>query len=597
MKLNQLTKQAGFTLVEVLTVMLVLVAIASVTIEVSSDLAFQSRYEVTKDRYEKIKRAIIGRPDVLINGQPDISGFVADMGRLPLNIHDLLEEYYCLTNRSLTNQADCEAETDGVWRAQTSASTSNGLNYGWNGPYLTIAKDPLLANAFPDGWGRTAQGYCSTSTTTDPNNCPDNFQTDWVTETNDHNYGWYFNINSSGSFDSLEIISYGKDQILGGTSPYDVDYPNTLTMLDINDWIVEISSGISVSFKKPQTPAINLPPVSFCNNPLYSNRTNCETNSGVWFGGCDIQGHANKSSCQNASSTWHSCSNLTSTDKTACEATGAIWYGEGFGCSNGTSTNKSACITASSTWRSCSDNGTINNQAQCENNNHNWYGDSITHFGCIKRNYTNKTSCEDASQGNSTWYQCSNNAITNQTDCEQSGAYWMGYGYGCSLQNYSTQNACETNSGIWYESWGRCKNLTAPSTEISTPYFFTRNNDTQCGSSGTWLHAKKKLCMKIFYRRESDSTIDFITSDSDSSDVDLDPITIVEDGTNQTIKFLNFREDSTNTIISGLPIGINAIGVYEHDGSSCTDILYPSTRSDTVQLLFAPKTTFSIIDW
>ena len=68
MDLKIINKQTGFTLVEVLVVMLILVALASVTLDFTKDFAFQGRYEVTKDRYEKIKRSIIGRPDVFIAG-------------------------------------------------------------------------------------------------------------------------------------------------------------------------------------------------------------------------------------------------------------------------------------------------------------------------------------------------------------------------------------------------------------------------------------------------------------------------------------------------------------------------------------------------
>lgn len=48
-------KAQGFTLVELLVVMLVLVALSSITLDFTKDFAFQGRYEVTKDRYEKNK--------------------------------------------------------------------------------------------------------------------------------------------------------------------------------------------------------------------------------------------------------------------------------------------------------------------------------------------------------------------------------------------------------------------------------------------------------------------------------------------------------------------------------------------------------------
>ena len=631
-------KTQGFTLVELLVVMLVLVALSSITLDFTKDFAFQGRYEVTKDRYDKIKRAIIGRPDVLINGQPDISGFVADMGRLPNNIRELLDQNYCSVDSSIdetnsgTAQADCNAITASSWvtqRAYTSASCTNDtytsqttceansgtwiiIGNGWNGPYLTTSKDFLANNAFSDGWGRAAQAYCSNSITTNPDSCPDNTQADWLSNEYDLNYGWYFSLNTSGSIETLEVLSYGQDQADGGSEAYNVDYPNNITMVDSNDWIVDISTGISVSFKKPQISAINLPALSLCSKPAYSTRSTCEGASpaGVWFGGCGTKGYVNKGSCEDVlanditnpeNSSWYSCSDNTSLDKVSCEGVGAIWFGEGFGCKNHTSVNKTACETAIAgatvdEWRSCSDDGTIDNQAKCEASGHNWYGDKIVHFGCTNRNYTNKVSCEDAGQGNSTWYQCSDNSSANEVTCTQAGAFWLGGGYGCSTQTHLTQGACELANKVWFESWGRCKNITSPSTENFMPYYFTKNNDAACGSSGSWIYAKQKICMKIFYRKESDATIDVLISDADNNATINNPVTILEDGRNQSINFFNFR-DSGMTVFDGVPTGINAIGVYEHDGSACTDVLYPSNRTAVQKILISPSNTLSTIDW
>ena len=171
MNLKIIKKQTGFTLVELLVVMLILVALTSVTLESTKDFAFQGRYEVTKDRYDKIKRAIIGRPDVLINGQPDISGFVADMGRLPDNIRELFQSGYCVTSGG-SAPADLDTKfrpalCTGDWKWSTTKCTDNtntseltcigghiwlgqklssGLLYGWNGPYISSTKSFLITH-------------------------------------------------------------------------------------------------------------------------------------------------------------------------------------------------------------------------------------------------------------------------------------------------------------------------------------------------------------------------------------------------------------------------------------------------------------------
>ena len=217
------TKQAGFTLVELLVVMLVLVALSSITLDFTQDFAFQGRYEVTKDRYDKIKRAIIGRPDVLINGQPDISGFVADVGRLPRNIRELLSENYCLVKRTIhesdTNAAaTCNAITASSWITQAN----------WKGPYLTVTKEVTDAGAFSDGWGNEASNLT------------------------DHNYGWTFCLGSmavDGCYTSspvigvneLLILSKGKNQVTGGAAnTYDEDYPVSQPSIKQVDWMVDL---------------------------------------------------------------------------------------------------------------------------------------------------------------------------------------------------------------------------------------------------------------------------------------------------------------------------------------------------------------------
>ena len=310
-------KQRGFTLVEVLTVMLVLVAVASITVEVSSDLAFQNRYEITKDRYEKIKRAIIGRPDVLINGQPDISGFVADMGRLPRNIHELLEEDYCLTDRTIHDETTC---TTANWVDQTArvSATSTTLGYGWNGPYLDIFKIPEDVGAIPDGWGTLAQNDA------------------------DHNYGWGYCLGDTVDFSAdpdtcstigteldqaLAIKSYGKDRIDDHTTApsdiYDADYPEptvsgvTVDWIDTHDWQIDISGGINVQFVPSYTPASTSCIVEdttvcsavsswtggTCSDVTYTNKTNCIANSGTWTD-CDTSSPSSKNFCENNGGVW-----------------------------------------------------------------------------------------------------------------------------------------------------------------------------------------------------------------------------------------------------------------------------------------------------
>lgn len=211
-KLAGFNQQKGFTLVEVLTVMLVLIAVASVTIETASTLAFQGRDEITKDRYAKIKAAILGNPAIVVNGQPNISGFVADVGRLPFALQELLDGNFC-TDTGYFNSSDCTTN-GGAW-----APTPN-----WKGPYISSTQPATGTNALSDGWGNTGLG----------------------------NYGWFVTFfdaagnptTSIAAAANMNIQSLGKDGCISlggtcsGTEIYDADYPNTavLPSIRLQDW-------------------------------------------------------------------------------------------------------------------------------------------------------------------------------------------------------------------------------------------------------------------------------------------------------------------------------------------------------------------------
>lgn len=395
MRFNFLS-QRGFTLIEVLTVMLVLVAIASITVESTKDFVFQGRYDITKDRYEKIKKAIIGDPNQVINGQPNISGFVADMGRLPHCLRELIDGYDCETQGLCSNTADLTKTTclsnSGTWTSTPNNMFipptggmnihSSGLVYGWRrGGYLSATGDAASNNALTDGWGRVAQGACYNGAIPivnyiDKANCEVNVGYKWASF-DDYNYGWYYNYDSLNN--QLFLRSYGKNQTFNNApAEYDTDYPNSISqpLVNSSDWRANISGGINVSFIKTLGLANKkLPPISFCTDPTKTTKSTCLSPE-TWYGGCSLAGYLNKTSCEAATGTWINCSDGSSTTKTACESANKYWYGEGFGCSDKSKTSYTAC-TSPAIWRNCTDNGTIQDQATCINNNQIWYGTDI----------------------------------------------------------------------------------------------------------------------------------------------------------------------------------------------------------------------------
>lgn len=331
------SKNRGFSLIELTVALLIVVLLAGIALRSTNELSFQVRYEQTQERLNRIKEAIIGNPHRTVNGQPDISGFVADMGRLPSCLRELITNFNCATsNPNLT------------W---VNADAPSHLSTGWRGPYLTVANNPNDVDAFTDGWGNTST---------------------------DGNYGWNFDLSTAPD---LILRSRGKNQILNaGDTNYDQDYPVNQPYINASDWRVDIGGGLNVSFIKSYGSAgKKLPPLSFCTDPAQNTKSACTTASKTWYGGCDHAGYFNKDSCMAASppGSWEKCSDGGSTTKTACENSGNHWYGEGYGCSVQTYTNKTDCLNSGKVWRGCTDDGTITDIATCFSHNEIWYGNDL----------------------------------------------------------------------------------------------------------------------------------------------------------------------------------------------------------------------------
>jgi prepilin-type N-terminal cleavage/methylation domain-containing protein len=278
-------KQKAFTLVELLTVMVVLVALATITVKSTAQFSFDSRYQITEDRYDKIKTAILGNPNQTINGHPSVSGFVADMGRLPSCLRELIdgkcadgdtvtpfteldEVGYCSDGTKSTKSAcvspatwitgyclnssgnlDNTAKTKIDCNNLTPAGTWKPYSYskGWRGSYLETTSNPSINSAFADGWGNKAQCFDASGLRTNHSNqtaCELTAGNVWYNNTNgiiDKNYGWSFVQNSPNTND-LIIKSYGKDGffdvIITPTEEYDYDYPNNnLPAIYATDWV------------------------------------------------------------------------------------------------------------------------------------------------------------------------------------------------------------------------------------------------------------------------------------------------------------------------------------------------------------------------
>ena len=127
--------ESGFTLIEILMVIILISILAVGSLELFSDSANDSRYQETLNRMNQVREALIGNPDLKVDGARSSFGFVGDIGALP----DSGTGLQALMNNSTGL---------GVFTARPDLR----LTYGWNGPYLGIVD--ITATTVNDGWGR-----------------------------------------------------------------------------------------------------------------------------------------------------------------------------------------------------------------------------------------------------------------------------------------------------------------------------------------------------------------------------------------------------------------------------------------------------------
>lgn len=528
-------RQHGLTLVELTVTLLILTVLATIAIRSTNDLAFQARYEQTKERLETIRHAILGNPRLIINGQQAISGFVADMGRLPNCLRELMENYNCDTG--LANP---------TW---ANAGDPSNLSVGWHGPYLNVSGNPGDKDAFTDGWGREAKGYCATSIDTDPNECD---VLDWVDAADDHNYGWYFNQLSE---DNLTILSYGKDQAIGGgVDYYDADYPANQPLIRSTDWLVDISSGISVNISKlSSTDRL----CGFDSSASYSSESACKNAGGNWSGSCVLD----ESSCKNVGGRWNSCF----FSPQACSVAGG--------------THRTLCKFSE---KSCEAAGGADSWDTVSTN--------ATYRTCLIHSDSDK--CDNAG---GSWNSTSSSCDFNNSTCLLAGGAWID---DCQF----TSATCPTaNPGVTWESVEKpescnftlsaCNSLNGYSVGDSycymshAEYVGVKYVSASCdGSTGKWTG---KICAIVFYRDPSTSSVIYAASN---------PISITGNIGFQTLLFSQFS--SGGSPVPKIPTGQNAIGIYEYDGDCNPDNpFYPADRQNPIVVDFRPNTTLPVINW
>lgn len=154
----------GFSLLELLLVLFIMGLMTATTMLMTGGVEDQAKYDETKRRMELIKRAIVGDPTRTVNGGPEISGFVADMGRLPGCMSELITPGVEKTPNTdpKTYDSPCGGSPAQVITAWHEDTTSN-LWGGWRGPYISTISDSDGVSRFRDGWNNNFNASNPTS--------------------------------------------------------------------------------------------------------------------------------------------------------------------------------------------------------------------------------------------------------------------------------------------------------------------------------------------------------------------------------------------------------------------------------------------------
>lgn len=171
-------KKDGYTLVELLCVITILLVVSYFGSQILKQSIEESQFDETRSEMIAIRNALVGNPDLYLSGKRSSFGYVGDIGGLP----------------SATQGIQALISNPGLPSFSVDVSTRMGC--GWNGPYLS--SESLGNDLLSDGWGNP-----------------------YVYTMEDY---------------SASVLSYGADGVQGGTGfnqDLKVLIPSTLVMATI----------------------------------------------------------------------------------------------------------------------------------------------------------------------------------------------------------------------------------------------------------------------------------------------------------------------------------------------------------------------------
>lgn len=238
----RMATQTGFTLLEILVVIGLLTILALGMATMLEDDGDWRRDDVTEERWQRIRNSIIGEPNLTLNGSPQVAGYVADMGRLPFFLAELTAQDpifdldgidqgsdnnflddACQFGANPVQQPDYAEIAISDYVPNVASGFVNTVSGGWRGPYLHTEG----SRYFGDGWFGFRDGDAGFS----------------PKDTQDCNFAWNVITTPAtpatiDAVDALEVQSFGKDRVAGGTAS-GTDYPvDGLNMISNNEWTI-----------------------------------------------------------------------------------------------------------------------------------------------------------------------------------------------------------------------------------------------------------------------------------------------------------------------------------------------------------------------
>ncbi len=125
---GRVSGRGGFTLIEIVIIIVTLGILAAVAVPKFSDMANSAKINATKQEMMSLKKAVVGDPSAVAGGEYIDRGFEGDIGNPPSQLADL------------------------AIRPGSLAVYNPLTRLGWNGPYIDDANNNYLSDAWNNSY-------------------------------------------------------------------------------------------------------------------------------------------------------------------------------------------------------------------------------------------------------------------------------------------------------------------------------------------------------------------------------------------------------------------------------------------------------------